>query len=158
MKSSSPKSGTYPRTHVDSSRPKPCVMLAGDDDATEMYVLYLERAGFHVLVANETREAHRIAGAKQEHVDVIVADFAALEDSLALTGEMQADPRTWNIPVLVLTLLPKDAARASARACGASALLSKPCLPQHLATEIRRMLALAHGDAPVVRSSHLRIA
>jgi CheY-like chemotaxis protein len=132
-------------------------MIAGDDEAWDMYALFLRRAGFDVLTARSRDEAHRIAGSKRERVDLIVADFLVPEDAIAAIDEMQADPRTWNIPILVLTLLSRDAALGAARAAGASGIMSKPCLPQNLATEIRHMLAFAE-DAPVVRRSLFRIA
>src|SRR3954466_4707281 len=89
MKSSSPRSGTFPRALGNRS---PRVMIVGDDEASEMYALYLGRNGFDVRTVRIPEEAHRIARSKREPVDLIVADFLVPEDALEMLQVLQADP------------------------------------------------------------------
>lgn len=153
-KPSAPLSGTFARTTVTTP---PRVLIIGDStDASEMYALYLRHADFRVAIARADRDPN--AEAHSVLPDIVVMDLLLLGDALEATYRLQSDPDTWNIPVLVLTSLPVPAARSAARAAGASSVLPKPCLPQHLTAELRRMLALAHGDAPVVLTSRRRLA
>jgi DNA-binding response OmpR family regulator len=146
MKPSAPKSGTFARTTISDT---PRVLIVSDSaDSAGMYALYLRRAGFRPTVVHALDRVR--VETQRAAPEIVVIDFFLLDDALEATYQVQSDPRTWNIPVLVLTDLPVPAARIAARAAGASSVVAKPCLPQHLTAELRRMLALAHGRTPVV--------
>ena len=146
MKPNAHRSGTFAKTTISEM---PRVLIVSDSaDSAAMYALYLRRAGFRTALA-QTRERVRI-DAQRAAPEIVVIDFFLLDDALEATYQVQSDPRTWNIPVLILTDQPVPAARSAARAAGASSVLAKPCLPQNLTVELRRMLALAHGRTPVV--------
>ena len=141
----SPISGTFERPHAANA---PLVMLVDDDDdSSEMYALYLRQVGFHILTSSTIAAAIEIA--RRSHPRAIVIDFAHFDEAMMATRVLQEDARTWNVPVLVLTLLAPSEARAAARNAGASSVLGKPCLPQLLAAEIKHMLALASNDSKV---------
>jgi two-component system cell cycle response regulator DivK len=167
-----PTSGTYTRvtthtasdgsgvSHVEprpsgapgpgSMREPPLVLLADDySDALEMYALYLRRLGLEVLAATDDAEALELARTRQP--DAIVIDLSTRgRDGIHLTRALQDAHDTWNIPIIVLTRAPFPELRAEARAAGASSVLSKPCLPQALVVEVRRVLSFARRRVPVV--------
>jgi DNA-binding response OmpR family regulator len=145
MTTRSPISGTFERPQVAN---EPLVMLVDDDDdSSEMYAVYLRGLGFRILTACTIAAAVEIA--RRTPPRAIVIDFLHFDEALMATRVLQEDARTWNIPVLMLTLLPPAEARVAARNAGASSVLGKPCLPQLLASEIKHMLALASTDSKV---------
>jgi two-component system cell cycle response regulator DivK len=56
------------------------------------------------------------------------------------TRRLKADTRTRTIPIIILTGYPSTAGEREARAAGSDRYLTKPCLPETLAEEIRRVL------------------
>ncbi len=156
--SDAPSSGwlerSGPRGDADPSREAgaPRVLIADDyGDALEMYALSMRRLGLRVSSAARHDEA--LARARDWKPDVIVVDLSGSDAAgVALTRALQADPETWNVPVIVLTHAPLPELRAEARAAGASAVLGKPCLPIALGAEVLRVLAVAarRARAPVV--------
>src|SRR5438105_4240468 len=129
MKTTAPASGMFERPHAGDSAP--LILLVDDyDDASDMYALYLRRTGFRVMTADNVEHAIEIA--HDCPPSAIVLDLLAPSEALEATRRVQADPSTWNIPILVLTALPPAEARGPVRGAGASAVVGKPCLPQHL--------------------------
>lgn len=124
-------------------RPAPLVLLVDDyPDAREMYTEYLTFAGFRVAEATSGPEA--IAQAARLRPDVILMDLSLPGmDGWEATRRLKAAPETRDIPVLALTGHALAGHSADARRAGCDAFLTKPCLPDVLAAEIRRLL----GDA-----------
>jgi two-component system, cell cycle response regulator DivK len=120
---------------------RPLVLIVDDvQDAREIYAAYLEHRGFEVAVAAEAKTAWTIA--LERRPGVIVMDYSLpLVDGLTTTRLLREDPRTWDIPILVLTGHSTIVTPTGAQAAGASSLVSKPCLPEVLEAEIMRLLA-----------------
>jgi two-component system cell cycle response regulator DivK len=155
MKTTAPASGTFERPYAGDSAP--LILLIDDyDDASDMYALYLRRTGFRVMTADNVEHAVQIAN--DCHPAAIVLDFLSPADALGATRSMQAEASTWNIPVLVLTALPPAEVRGAVRGAGASVVVGKPCLPQHLVAEVLRMMRFARVGSPVVESKRTRSA
>ena len=116
-------------------------MAASDDsdaDTAEMYGVGLELAGFRACVANSDAEALTVL--RQERPAVVIADLGAGDgEGWALIQSLRADRSTRHIPVVVLT--GRTDARIGRRAAelGCAALLVKPCLPNVLLGEMRRL-------------------
>jgi CheY-like chemotaxis protein len=115
----------------------PLILIADDSrDTREMYVVYLSALGYRVQTAENGREV--IAKARARPPDAIVLDLSMPDlDGWATMGELQADPQTAPIPILVLTGHDLKAhLKRAALAVGACSFLTKPCLPEQLEREV----------------------
>lgn len=112
-------------------------ILIVDDfkDDREMYAHYLTRSGFRVTLASDGQEA--LDKAFSLLPDLILMDLWLPQiGGWEAIRQLKADPRTKNIPIVVLT------ARAfvSAPAVGSEGCLIKPCQPDDLLVEVVRAL------------------
>ena len=62
-------------------------------------------------------------------------------DGWDFVQRLSSDPRTKNIPVVMLTACGTEAVRQRARAEGVAAFFFKPCSPDVLADELRRLVS-----------------
>ena len=125
------------------TKPKvqPLVLVVEDyQDAREMYAAYLEFSGYRVAEATNGVEALEQAHALKP--DIILMDLALPKmDGWEATRQLKADVRTRNIPIVALTGHALAGHAEGAKAAGCDAFVTKPCLPDALVAEIRRMLA-----------------
>ena len=119
----------------------PLVLLVDDfQDNREMYAMYLEHAGLRVVEAGNGHEA--LDQAFSLLPDLIVMDLSLPGiDGWEATRRLKADERTKKIPVLALTSHALEGYSEGARAAGCDGFVTKPCLPEQLLNEIRRVLA-----------------
>jgi two-component system, cell cycle response regulator DivK len=120
----------------------PLVLVVDDfDDAREMYAEYLEFTGFRVESARNGAEALERAFAGRP--DLILMDLSLpVMDGWEATRRLKADARTRRIPIVALTGHALAGHAEGAKQAGCDAFVTKPCLPETLVAEIRRMLAL----------------
>lgn len=117
-------------------------MLVIDDaeDNRSIYAFFLQHEGFEVAVAADGEAG--VDQAQQGEFDVIVMDLTMPKmDGWEATRRLKSDVRTRTIPIIVLTGYPSTAGEREARAAGSDRYLTKPCLPETLVEEIRRVLA-----------------
>ncbi len=121
--------------------PRPLVLIVDDyRDAREMYAQYLAFSGFDVAEAADGAEAIRLAREKQP--SIILMDLALPGmDGWEATRRLKADTRTKQIPVIALTGHALPGYSASARNAGCDGFISKPCLPETVVAELRRLLS-----------------
>ena len=119
---------------------RPCVLLVDDyPDAREMYSEYLQYSGFDVLEAGNGIEA--LQQAIDREPDIILMDLSLpVMDGWEATRRLKADPRTARIPVVALTGHALAGISEGARRAGCDAFVTKPCLPEDLVKEIRKVL------------------
>lgn len=119
---------------------QPRVLLVDDyADAREMYAEFLEFSGFHVTQAVNGIEA--LERALENPVDIILMDLSLpVMDGWEATRRLKADPRTADIPVVALTGHALSGISERARKAGCDSFVTKPCLPEDLVTEIRKIL------------------
>jgi two-component system, cell cycle response regulator DivK len=119
----------------------PKVLIVDDvDDNRRIYAMFLKHRGFEVASAVDGREALRKARTLMPAV--IVMDLAIPGiDGWETTRRLKRDARTRAIPVIALTGYVLAGARDQARQAGCDGFLTKPCLPERLVREIRRILA-----------------
>jgi len=124
----------------------PLVLVVEDyQDAREMYAEYLRFAGFRVAEARNGIEALEKASALSP--DIILMDLALPRmDGWEATRRLKADERTRAIPVVALTGHALAGHAEGARQAGCDAFVTKPCLPDALVAEVRRVLDLASRD------------
>lgn len=114
-------------------------------DNREMYDYFLSERGFRVTLAGDGREALEKAAELQP--DVIVMDLSLPGiDGWEATRQLRADEKTRHIPVLILTAY--DLGDTVPDGC--QGLLTKPCLPDRMISEINRVL---DARAPSGRSA-----
>jgi CheY-like chemotaxis protein len=104
-----------------------------------MYAEYLQFSGFDVAEASSGREAVDKAAAIQP--DIILMDLSLPGmDGWEATRRLKADDTTKHIPIVALTGHVLAGASEGARKAGCDAFVTKPCLPDDLVREVRRML------------------
>lgn len=115
------------------------ILLVDDTaDTREMFALYFRSRGFTVETACDGLAA--IDAAQRLRPDVIVMDVAMPRlDGIGATRKLQHDPRTADIPIVILTAYPIRAIKGGALATGARFVM-KPCAPEELEQHIRSML------------------
>lgn len=118
----------------------PRVLLVDDyPDAREMYTEYLEFSGFQVVEAANGMEA--LQRALDAHPDIILMDLSLpVMDGWEATRRLKADQRTAHIPIVALTGHALAGISEGAKRAGCDAFVTKPCLPEDLVKEIKRVL------------------
>jgi len=121
----------------------PLILVVDDyEDAREMYAEYLRFCGFRVAEARNGNEALEQAFALTP--DLILMDLSLPGmDGWEATRQLKADERTRQIPVVALTGHALAGASEGAKRAGCDSFVTKPCLPDDLVVEVRRMLGLA---------------
>ena len=119
---------------------KPLVLVVDDfADNREMYSEYLSFSGYDVIEATNGKEAIDAAQARQP--DIIIMDLSLpVMDGWEATRRLKADEKTRRIPVVALTGHALAGHSKGARDAGCDSFLAKPCLPDQLVAEIKRML------------------
>jgi two-component system cell cycle response regulator DivK len=126
---------------TDPQSEEPLVLVVEDyQDAREMYCAYLQFSGYRVAEATNGLEA--IEKALELMPDIILMDLALPKvDGWEATRRLKSDERTKHIPIVALTGHALSGFADGARAAGCDAFVTKPCLPDALVAEVRRMLA-----------------
>ena len=122
------------------------LILVVDDyqDAREMYAEYLQFSGFRVAEARNGNEA--VAQARSLKPDLILMDLSLPGmDGWEATRVLKADAATKHIPIVALTGHALAGASEGARKAGCDSFVTKPCLPDDLVVEVRRMLNVKQG-------------
>jgi len=120
---------------------KPLILVVDDyQDAREMYAEYLQFSGFRVAEARNGNEAVEQAFALSP--DLILMDLSLPGmDGWEATRQLKSDERTRHIPVVALTGHALAGASEGAKKAGCDSFVTKPCLPDDLVVEVRRMLS-----------------
>src|SRR5437868_13643877 len=104
-----------------------------------MYTEYLEFSGFEVVQAANGMEA--LQQAVEHNPDIILMDLSLpVMDGWEATRRLKADSRTAGIPVVALTGHALAGISEGAKKAGCDAFVTKPCLPEDLVKEIKKVL------------------
>ena len=119
---------------------RPLVLVVDDfADNREMYSEYLTFSGYEVIEAKNGIEA--VEAAHERLPDIIIMDLSLpVMDGWEATRQLKADERTRRIPIVALTGHALAGHSKGAKEAGCDSFLAKPCLPDQLVAEIRRML------------------
>ena len=133
---------------IERKSDRPRVLLVDDyPDAREMYSEYLQFSGFDVVEAANGMEA--LQRAADAAPDIILMDLSLpVMDGWEATRRLKADERTSGIPVVALTGHALAGISEGAKQAGCDAFVTKPCLPEDLVRELRRVLE--HRSAPTL--------
>jgi CheY-like chemotaxis protein len=104
-----------------------------------MYAQFLRAVGFAAIEVDNAADGLALAPT----VDVIVTEMRVpgAFDGLELVRRLRANPETASKPIIVLTASAFAKDERNAQSAGCDLFLTKPCLPETLATELRRALA-----------------
>jgi CheY-like chemotaxis protein len=119
------------------------LILVVDDfeDNREMYAEFLQFSGYRVAEAATGFEA--LDQAFELRPDLILMDLSLPGiDGWEATRRLKGDDRTRDIPVVALTGHALSGHSKGAKEAGCDAFITKPCLPDVLVAEIRKLLAL----------------
>jgi CheY-like chemotaxis protein len=123
------------------------LLLAEDDEfSRDMLVRRLERQGFEMIAAADGREA--LLAARQHRPDLIIMDLdMPILDGRGAMRALKSDPRTFKIPIIVLTAHadPADVAEAAEHDC--AAYETKPIVLRRLVERIQEVLGMAPSAA-----------
>jgi two-component system cell cycle response regulator DivK len=129
-----------PKAQAKEASSSPMVLVVDDyQDAREMCAEFLAFSGFRVAEATNGFEA--VEKAFELHPDVILMDLSLPGmDGWEATRRLKADDRTRDIPVVALTGHALAGHSEGAKEAGCDSFLTKPCLPDAMVAEVRRML------------------
>lgn len=122
-------------------RLKPLVLLVEDQlELRQMYAQQLELGGFEVIEAENGADA--VTNTAVHIPDVVLMDLSLpVLDGWEATRRLKADARTAHIPIVALTAHDGSGELERATNAGCDWFVPKPCPPDALITEIRRVLA-----------------
>ena len=124
----------------DSSRLRHVLLVDRDDDTREMYAEYFAAAAVSIQQAADGRDALARAIARPPDLVVTETRLPGL-DGYELCALLRGEPKTRTVPIVVVTGDGYQADVAHARSAGADLVLIKPCLPEVLLAEMRRLVA-----------------
>jgi CheY-like chemotaxis protein len=118
------------------------VLLIDDaPDARDALFVFLSSSGCRTLVAGDG--ASGLALAREARPDVVVLDMTLPGiDGWEATRRLRADPRTRGACIIALTGHATGEARQRALDAGVDGYLVKPCRPEDVIAEIRRLRRL----------------
>ena len=118
----------------------PVVLIVDDhEDTRQMSLLVLRSQGFSATAACGGEAG--FACACEQQPDVIVTDLAMPDvDGWDFVKKLSSDERTRHIPIVMVTACGTEAVRQRARAEGVASFFFKPCSPDVLAAELRRLV------------------
>lgn len=116
---------------------RPQVLIVDDDPGLATVIqLMLAQAGYEGVVITGGRLA--LERLEQGLPAAVLLDLALPDlDGLAVLHRLRAEPRTRELPVIVLTACTDARARRDSLGAGATAYLTKPVRPAQLAETLR---------------------
>lgn len=126
----------------------PVVLVVDDhEDTRQMSLIVLRSQGFTAVAAEGASAG--FAHACEVRPDVIVTDLAMPDgDGWEFMQRLSSDPRTKDIPVVMLTACATETVRQRARNEGVAAFFFKPCAPDVLAAELRKLTSGRAQSSP----------
>ncbi|MCY0987689.1 ATP-binding protein [Nannocystis sp. ILAH1] len=145
----------------DSPRPpgaRPRILVADDNADMRDYVRRLLGARYDVIAVDNGAEA--LARARSDLPDLILADVMMPRlDGFGLLYALRGDPRTLEVPVLLVSARAGQEARVEGMQAGADDYLTKPFSARELQARVDAHLALArlrHEAGDSLRASEQR--
>jgi CheY-like chemotaxis protein len=117
------------------------LLVQPQDDSRDMYVEFLRHHGFVPMAVSDAALALPLA----PKADVIVTGMVLPGNinGIEFIGQLKRNEHTRLIPVAVLTACAWITERERAVHAGCDVFLPKPCLPNDLLREVRRLVALS---------------
>jgi DNA-binding response OmpR family regulator len=124
---------------------QPTILVVDDEPSiSEVVSIYLGRAGYRVLVAQDGQTALDIL--EQEPPDLVVLDLMLPEvDGLEITRRLRAEG---DIPIIMLTARREETDRILGLEMGADDYVVKPFSPRELVSRVKAVLRRTRSSAP----------
>lgn len=116
-------------------------VLVAEDEPSLLHLmsLRLRNAGYEVLTASNGQEA--LERAQQEHPDLLITDYCMPGLSgLELCQKLKHNPKTADIPAIVLTVSGYKVSPRTSQRSGINRLLDKPSVPRDLLSSVTDVL------------------
>lgn len=128
-------------------RPPRVLVVDDHEDTRQMSLIVLRSQGFNPVAADGASTGFATACA--DRPDVIVTDLAMPDgDGWEFVRQLSADERTKDIPVVVVTACATESVLERARTERCAGFFFKPCSPDVLAGELRRVIAARAPSSP----------
>jgi DNA-binding response OmpR family regulator len=125
--------------------PTRILVVEDEDDLRSLLDRNLERAGYRVRLAEDGREALRVAWS--EPLDLVVLDLMLPGlDGVEVCRRLRADSRTARLPILMLTARGESGDRVGGLEAGADDYVVKPFHLRELILRIEAILRRLHGE------------
>lgn len=135
-------------TATMESNPKRILIVEDSKDTRDVYEAWLSMKGFSVITAGDGQEG--LDKALQLQPDLVIMDLSLpVISGWEATRRLKADARTRHIPVLILT---GHELFSATEELGSEGFLIKPCLPDTIVAEIRRILGNQANQASYDRT------
>ena len=119
----------------------PTILVADDYlDALQVWELYLQAAGFHVLTAQDGTTALELITSALPDLAVMDLEMPGLSGH-EVARALRAQAATRHIPLIAATGHSQPRQIALAKESGFELVLIKPCDPDDLVAHIKRLLA-----------------
>jgi CheY-like chemotaxis protein len=123
------------------------LVIDDDESLLQMMSLMLKRAGHQTILASNGNEGIEVA--RRELPDAALVDVMMPELSgYEVCRILREDPRTQDIPLLILTALSQREHRAQAEDAGADDFVTKPVTRDDLVTHVEELLRTGARNTP----------
>ena len=120
------------------------LVVDGEPSINEVVSIYLGRAGYRVLVAEDGEAALKLL--EEQPPDLVVLDLMLPKvDGLEITRRLRAEGA---IPIIMLTTRREETDRIVGLEMGADDYVVKPFSPRELVSRVRAVLRRTRGSAP----------
>jgi two-component system, chemotaxis family, chemotaxis protein CheY len=137
--SSSGLDDMYSHPGLPTANPGSILLIELDPDTAEMYDVGLSLEGFRPYVA--TDEEQTIELLRTHRPEAVVADLGSRAVVWKLVDAVRMEESTRALPVVLLTECVDPLTSRRAAELGCAALLLKPCVPDYLASVLRKVAA-----------------
>jgi two-component system phosphate regulon response regulator PhoB len=135
------------------------ILIVEDEPAIrELVAVNLRHAGHEPVLAEDAASARRSVDASLP--DLVVLDWMLPDRSgIEFARALRADPRTRDVPILMLTARAQESDKLSGFEAGADDYVTKPFSPRELLARIRALLRRSSGgtDDEILESGGLRL-
>jgi DNA-binding response OmpR family regulator len=124
---------------------EPTILVVDDEPSIrEVVSIYLERAGYQVVVADDGQTALEVL--ERQPPDLVVLDLMLPEvDGLEITRRLRAEG---DIPIIMLTARREETDRILGLEMGADDYVVKPFSPRELVSRVKAVLRRTRGSMP----------
>jgi two-component system phosphate regulon response regulator PhoB len=136
---------------------EPVILVVEDEPALVELIKYnLDREGFGVVAAKDGEEA--LLAAEERAIDLVLLDWMLPRLSgLEVCRQLRRNPRTREIPIIMLTARGEETDRVRGLAVGADDYVPKPFSYPELIARIRAVLRRARPSLVAERLNHAGI-
>jgi DNA-binding response OmpR family regulator len=124
---------------------EPTILVVDDEPSIgEVVSIYLQRAGYQVIVARDGQAA--LEALERQPPDLVVLDLMLPKvDGLEIARRLRAQGDT---PIIMLTAKREESDRITGLEMGADDYVVKPFSPQELVSRVKAVLRRTRGSAP----------